>query len=117
MSVIDNLEKLLAKGQDNALLRFGLGNAYLQQGKPALALAHLAKAVSYDPNYSAAWKLYGRALTEAGQLTEAAGAYEEGVKTAERRGDVQAAKEMRVFLKRLQRTGKYLPPSPREVTR
>ena len=33
----EGLEKLLAKGQDNALLRFGLGNSWFQEGNYAAA--------------------------------------------------------------------------------
>ena len=64
---------------------------------------HLARALELDPDYSVAWKLYGRALAEAGREKEAAHAYQRGITTAEARGDLQAVKEMRVFLKRLQR--------------
>ncbi len=102
MGVIDNLESLLAKGTDNALLRFGLANEYLKLGKPEIAIGHLRKAVAHDPKYSAAWKRLGKALAETGRTTDAIQAYEEGIRVAEEKGDVQAAKEMRVFLKRLQ---------------
>lgn len=101
--MIEQLERLLAGGQDNALLRFGLGNAYLKAGQPAKAAEHLAAAVNHDPGYSAAWKALGRALTEAGQTEAAIAAYEKGIQIAEGKGDIQAAKEMRVFLKRLRR--------------
>lgn len=101
MSVIENFEKLLAKGQDSALLRYGLGNEYLKAGDADRAVEHLAQAIRLDPDYSAAWKLYGKALVAAGRPDEAAGAYEQGIAAAEKNGDVQAAKEMRVFLKRL----------------
>jgi Tfp pilus assembly protein PilF len=97
----DNLERLLASGQDNAMLRFGLGKAYLDEGEPAKAAEHLRRAVEQDTNYSAAWKLLGRALVQAEREDEAKTAYEEGIRVAEARGDIQAAKEMRVFLKRL----------------
>ena len=42
-------------------------------------------------------------MTAAGRATDALAAYERGAKVAERRGDQQAAKEMRVYSKRLQR--------------
>lgn len=93
---------MLAAGRDDALLRFSLGNAYLED-QPALAAEHLARAVSLNPDYSAAWKLFGKALAAAGREDEARQAYESGIATAERNGDIQAAKEMRVFLRRLQR--------------
>ena len=103
MSVIGNLEALLARGQDNALLRFGLANEYLKLGKPEIAIGHLRKAIAHDPKYSAAWKRLGKALADTGRTADAIQAYEEGIRVAEEKGDVQAAKEMRVFLQRLQK--------------
>jgi predicted Zn-dependent protease len=103
MSISDTFETMLAKGQDNALLRFSLGNAYLREGKPLRAVAHLRAAVGQDPLYSAAWKLLGRALAETGEIQAAIEVFTRGIQVAERNGDVQAAKEMRVFLRRLQK--------------
>lgn len=102
MGVIDNLEALLAKGQDNALLRFGLANEYLKLGKPEVAIGHLKRCLVQDPKYSAAWKRLGKALADTGRTSDAIAAYESGIRVAEEKGDIQAAKEMRVFLKRLQ---------------
>ena len=104
MGVIENLEGLLAKGQDNALLRFSLGNAYFSTGDFEQALRHLAAAIEQDPRYSAAWKLYGRSLAECGRYDEAIDAFDKGIEVAEGRGDIQAAKEMRVFSKRAQKS-------------
>jgi len=103
MNRIEQLESLLAKGQDNALLRFGLGNAWLQAGEPTRAVEHLRAAVQHDPAYSAAWKLLGKALTESGQIEAAGTAYKAGIQAAETKGDVQAAREMKVFLQRLRK--------------
>ena len=102
MTVVENLEALLAKGTDNALLRFGLANEYLKLGQLEQAIGHLRKAVAHDPKYSAAWKRLGKALADGGRSAEAMRAYEDGIRVAEEKGDIQAAKEMRVFLKRLQ---------------
>ena len=103
MALIDNLAALLAKGQDGALLRYGLGGEYLKLERYADAAQHLRKAVELDPNYSAAWKLLGKALTEAGDATQAMQTYRQGIEVAEKKGDKQAAKEMTVFLKRLEK--------------
>ena len=100
---IESLEAMLARGTDNALLRFGLGRACLEAGRHEEGIAHLAKALAHDPGYSAAWKAYARALADAGRNEEALAAYRSGIEAAESRGDIQAAKEMRVFARRLQR--------------
>ncbi len=105
MAMRDKLEALLAKGQDTALLRFSLGDLCLKAGETEVALAHLVRALELEPGYSAAWKLYGKALAEAGRRDEAVDAYTRGIEVAEARGDMQAAKEMRVFRKRLEKPG------------
>ena len=103
MVLIDKLERLLASGQDNALLRYGLGNEYLKADQYDRAAEHFRKAVEHDPNYSAAWKLLGKALTAAGRNDAAIHAYQNGIRAAQQKGDLQAAKEMTLFLKRLQK--------------
>jgi tetratricopeptide (TPR) repeat protein len=103
MSMIENLEKMLAAGQDSALLRYSLGTAYHKAGELEQARAHLARAVDQDATYSAAWKAYGKVLAEVGRADDAISAFEKGIEVAEGRGDIQAAKEMKVFLKRLAR--------------
>ncbi|MEA3274589.1 MAG: tetratricopeptide repeat protein [Pseudomonadota bacterium] len=100
MGVIDNFEAMLARGQDSALLRYSLGNEYFKLEEHARAIEHLAEAVRQDPGYSAAWKILGKALTAAGRHEEAVDAFDRGIAVAEEKGDVQAAKEMRVFRKR-----------------
>jgi predicted Zn-dependent protease len=100
---LDNFLAMLAGGRDNALLRFSLGSEYLKLGQPAEAATHLRQAVTFDPKYSAAWKLLGRALAEAEAWGEALAAYRQGIAVAEARGDLQAAKEMSVFAKRIEK--------------
>jgi Tfp pilus assembly protein PilF len=95
---------MLNRGQDSALLRFSLGNEYISIEEYDTAAEHLARAVELDRNYSAAWKLLGRSLTNTGRESQAISAYREGIAIAEQKGDRQAAKEMTVFLKRLLKT-------------
>jgi len=99
---ITNLEKLLAAGKDTALLRFSLGNEYLKAEDAQTAATHLRRAVELDSGYSAAWKLLGKALTQSGPRAEALAVYRRGIEVAQARGDQQAAKEMRVFARRLE---------------
>jgi Tfp pilus assembly protein PilF len=103
MDPAERFEALLASGKDDALLRFGLGMHYLKAGDAARAATHLRAAVAHDAGYSAAWKLLGKALESSGDAQGAATAYRSGIEAATRRGDKQAAKEMGVFLKRIEK--------------
>lgn len=100
-NVLSNLEKLLTTSKDNALLRYSLGLEYLKVKDSHAASVHLQKAVELNPQYSAAWKILGRALAESAQLAAAAEAYKQGIAVAEAKGDKQAAKEMTVFRSRI----------------
>lgn len=103
MSRIDAFERMLEQGQDGALLRFSLGNEYLAADDPAAAVTHLRRAVEHDPDYSAAWRALGKACERCEDAEGAADAWRNGIAAAERRGDKQAAKEMGVFLRRLEK--------------
>ena len=96
--ILANLLKLVDTPRDGALLRYSIGNEYFKAGDPQQAATHLREAVARDPNHSAAWKLLGKALTETGAVLA-----REGIAVAEKRGDKQAAKEMRVFARRIEK--------------
>jgi predicted Zn-dependent protease len=100
---IDNLLRLVGTSRDGALLRFSLGSEYLKDAEFEAAVMHLTAALDKDPRYSAAWKLLGRALAESGRTRDALEAYRKGIGVALEKGDRQAAKEMAVFARRLER--------------
>ena len=100
MSNIETFSGLLEKGTDNALLRYSLANAYVTEKRHADAIQHLLKAIDFDGQYSAAWKLLGRCYLETDNKPKAVEIYEQGIRVAEANGDKQAVKEMSVFLKR-----------------
>jgi uncharacterized protein HemY len=99
-----NLELMLERGQDSPLLRFSLGQECLKTGELVTAIDHLRQAVDQNPRYSAAWKALGEAHARAGSPDRAADVYERGIAAAREAGDIQAAKEMEVFLKRIRKT-------------
>lgn len=104
MSLIETFQSMLVNGQDSALLRYSLGNAYFKEGDDVTAIEHLYAALDHDPNYSAAWKLLGKALSNSGQSQKALKVFEQGIGVAHRRGDQQAAKEMQVFKRRVEKS-------------
>ncbi len=109
-AVIANLHKLIGTPRDGALLRFSLGSEYLKSGDAHSAQLQFAEAVARDPGYSAAWKLLGRALAETGQPQAALDAYRRGIAVAENKGDKQAAREMTVFARRIEKQIEFGQP-------
>jgi Flp pilus assembly protein TadD len=110
---IDRIARLRAAiggPRDGALLRHGLATALFECGDFSAAADSARAAVGFDPGYSAAWKLLGHALERHGDLAGAADAWRRGIAAATGRGDVQAAKEMRVFLRRLEKRLDGEPP-------
>jgi Tfp pilus assembly protein PilF len=103
MDPVQRFEQLLAAGKDGALLRFSLGMQYLNANDAVRAEEHLRRAVALDAAYSAAWKLLGKALEQQERAADAIDAYRQGIDAAQKRGDKQAAKEMAVFLRRLEK--------------
>ena len=98
-----SFERMLTTGRDSALLRYSIGNEYAKVGAWTEALASLEKAVRLDPTYTAAWKLYAKALESAGRSDDALDAYRRGIVCAKQKGDRQAEKEMTVFARRIER--------------
>lgn len=99
--ITDRLEAMLEAGRDEPILRYTLAKQYLDAGNHAKALEHARVAVELDRDYSAAWRLLGQIQAAAGEEGAAAATFEHGIEVAERRGDKQVAREMRVFLRRL----------------
>lgn len=114
MGMVERFEGMLAAGRDSPLLRFSLGNEYLKLNDASRATEHLRVAVMLDAEYSAAWKLLGKALQQSEDREGAMKAYREGLAAAERKGDKQAAKEMTVFLRRLKLAEQA--PAEKDVT-
>jgi len=99
----ENLEAMLSAGQDNALLRYSLGNECLKAGDNRIAAEHFQAAVQQNPGYAAAWRQLGRALEACGDPEGALRAWDKGRETAADSGDLQAGKEMAVFAGRLRK--------------
>lgn len=99
----ETLLKMVGTSRDSAMLRYTLARHLSDSGKLAEAQLQLETAVKMNPVYTAAWKELGKVRDQAGNPAGAAKAWQRGVEISQENGDVQAAKEMTVFLKRLQR--------------
>ena len=101
MSIVENLEKMLKSGQDNAMLRFGLGSAYFNEKRFAEAAPHLRACLAQDSGYTAAYKLLGKALFKLDELDEARDVFARGLPVSIEKGDKQTQREIEAFQKKL----------------
>lgn len=101
MDRIETLLGLVAEDPEDGLSRFMLGQELLKSGRAVEAVEHLEAAVRLTPDQTAAYRHLGNALAATGRIEEARRTFEAGLEVAERTKDLQTAKEIRVFLKRL----------------
>ncbi|MBT3643925.1 MAG: hypothetical protein HN530_03930 [Gammaproteobacteria bacterium] len=104
MPNITALMALLDKGQDSALLRFGLASAYLKEQPDdhlIQAEQHLKRCLELDPTYTAAYQQLAQVQKDRENLIDATATLRFGIAAAESAGDLQAQRVMQVFLKRL----------------
>lgn len=99
------LERLLAAGRDSALLRMSLALAHHRRDDAPTALMHVEKALAFDPEFTAAWRLQGLlALALAlGDAAKAEASFAQALVVAQRRGELQLVKELTVRLRRLRK--------------
>ncbi len=98
---IKQLEELIEIDPGDDDLPFLLGKALLDAGRYEESAARLAEASRRLPDLAAVWRWWGQALRDRGEPGEARRVWTEGIALAEKTGDLQAGKEMKVFLKRL----------------
>ena len=104
MSAQDKLQaflQMLDSGQDGALLRYSIGQEYLHANQPGEAVPHLQACLEQDAGYSAAYKALAEAQDHQGEAAACRTTLEHGIDVAAEKGDMQAKKEMEVYLRRL----------------
>jgi predicted Zn-dependent protease len=103
MDRIAQLSEIVADDPNDGLARFMLGRELLAAKRAGEAVEQLARAVELTPDHTASHRELGNALAAAGRNEEALAAWAAGLEVAERTGDLQTGKEMRVFRNRLLR--------------
>lgn len=98
---IDQLRHLALQDPTDHLTWYMLGRELIADAQHGEAAKALERCCSLKPDYTAAYRQWGDALRKAERPAEAAEVYRKGIEVAEKTGDLQAGKEMRVFLEKL----------------
>src|ERR671933_1347435 len=95
--------KLLEREPENPMVLYSLGNELFKEQKYSEAREYLTRAIRNKPDYSVAYRTLGRTLYELREDAEARRVFAEGREVAYRNGDLQTAREIDVFVRRLQK--------------
>jgi len=98
---IKRLRQLAESDPDDALTFFLLGRELMEVGRYEQAAQALERTVMLNNQYTAAFRFLGDCYRLGGDARQARATYEKGIAVAESTGDLQAGKEMLVFLKKL----------------
>ncbi len=98
---IKRLKDLAAADPNDPLTFFLLGRELMEVARFEDAAQALEKTVQLNPEYTAAYRYLGDSHRMAGNNARAREIYEAGIAVSEATGDLQAGKEMKVFLRKL----------------
>lgn len=102
---IEAFKKLLEADPKDPLLHYGLGLDLLKAGSAEEAVREFAEAARLNPDHTASYREWGKALERSGRPGEAREAWLRGLEVSRRTGDLQTGKEMEVFRRRLEEGG------------
>lgn len=98
---VEQFRKMANDDPNNELAHFSLGKALLDGGQLPDAIASFKRAIELNPNISKVYQLMGQALMQQNDQGAAIAAFTEGVKVADRRGDLLNKNDMIATLKNL----------------
>ena len=102
----DRIERLRSKcggPTDGTHLRVMLANALLDANRREDALAELRWSLKFDPWNIAAMRMMGMTMVKMGGVDRAVQLFQKAIKLAVERENVPAARELKIFLRRLKR--------------
>ncbi|MBI3292748.1 MAG: hypothetical protein HYZ73_08085 [Elusimicrobia bacterium] len=98
---IEQFKALLQKDPNDTLSHYGMGLEYTKVGLFTRATETFREAVRLNPEYSSGYRELGKSLIQEGKSVEAQRVLQQGLTVAERHGDLQTVKEIKVFLSRI----------------
>ena|SRR5215472_619716 len=101
MDRISALTELLSHDPNNAFARYGLAMEYSNAGRLEAALQEFSKLLRAHSDYTAGYFMAAQTLVKAGRNEEAKKMLQEGIASAQRKGDGHAQSEMQAMLDEL----------------
>jgi tetratricopeptide (TPR) repeat protein len=98
---IEMIKKILVKEPQSELLWFSLGQAYLADEAPSLAVEAFEKAIAIKPDYTVVYENLGGALEKIGKIEEAKEIYRKGIEVGQKTRDMFPSDRMTARLKQL----------------
>lgn len=92
------LSELLGQDPNNAFARYGLAMEYSNSGQLEQALGEFHKLLSTNPDYTAGYFMAAQTLMKCERPEEARKMLQDGIATAQRKGDGHAQSEMQSML-------------------
>jgi tetratricopeptide (TPR) repeat protein len=106
---IDRIKKILALEPESEMLWFSLGQAYLAEESPVLAVEAFEKAIAIKPDYTVVYEHLGGALEKIGKMDEAMTIYRKGIEVGQKTGDMVPLERMTARLHRLEKGPRQKP--------
>jgi predicted Zn-dependent protease len=101
MDRIAMLSELLGQDPNNAFARYGLAMEYSNSGQLEQAIDEFQKLLSANPDYAAGYFMAAQTLMKCDRPEEARKMLQDGIATAQRKGDGHAQSEMQAMLEEI----------------
>ena len=98
MDRIATLSELLTQDPNNAFARYGLAMEHANAGAFDRALDEFGKLLAAHPDYVPGYQMAAQTLVKAARPSEAKSMLENGIASAQRKGDSHAESEMQAML-------------------
>ncbi len=98
---LEKLQQFLEANPNDCFVRYGLAQEYVKAGQLDRAVEEYGRIFEINPDYQAAYYHAGQAYQKLGKVAEARKAYERGIETSLRTGDMHARSELEAALSEL----------------
>ncbi len=97
----EKLQQFLEANPNDCFVRYGLAQEYVKSGELERAIDEYARIFQINPDYQAAYYHAGQAYQKLGKNEDAREAYQKGIETSLRTGDLHARSELEAALSEL----------------